>query len=113
MTELLEVRRSVTNQPSILLIEDESRLRHNLQVLLQKEGYRVVGTDNGAEGIKQIEAQCFNLVITDLVMPGIDGFQVLEAIRELILPKCIIYLTIGAPLTGRGVCTHGKGNADS
>ena len=74
----MEVRRSMTNQPSILLIEDESRLRHNLQVLLQEEGYWVVVTDNGAEGIKQLEAQSFDLVITDLVMPGVDGFQVLD-----------------------------------
>jgi DNA-binding NtrC family response regulator len=74
----MEVCRSMTDQPSILLIEDESRLRHNLQVLLQEEGYWVVTTDNGAEGIRQLEAQSFDLVITDLVMPGIDGFQVLD-----------------------------------
>jgi DNA-binding NtrC family response regulator len=74
----MEVRRSMTDQPSILLIEDELRLQHNLQVLLQEEGYWVVATDNGAEGIKQLEAQSFDLVITDLVMAGIDGFQVLD-----------------------------------
>ena len=68
-------------QPSILLIEDEPHLLHNLQILLQSEGYRVIATCDSAEGIKQIEAHCFDLVITDLVMPGIDGFQVLDYLK--------------------------------
>jgi DNA-binding NtrC family response regulator len=71
----------MTDQPSILLIEDESRLCHNLQILLQREGYWVVATHNGAEGIEQIEARSFDLVITDLVMPGIDGFRVLDYLK--------------------------------
>ena len=68
-------------QPSILLIEDEPHLLHNLQILLQSEGYRVTATCDSAEGIKQLEAQGFDLVITDLVMPGIDGFQVLDYLK--------------------------------
>jgi two-component system, NtrC family, response regulator GlrR len=68
-------------QPSILLIEDEPHLLHNLQILLQSEGYRVTATCDSAEGIKQIEAHCFDLVIADLVMPGIDEFQVLDYLK--------------------------------
>jgi two-component system, OmpR family, phosphate regulon sensor histidine kinase PhoR len=68
--------------PAILLIEDEPLLLHNLQMLLQHEGYRVRATCGGAEGIKQLEAQAFDLVITDLVMPGIDGFQVLDYLKN-------------------------------
>lgn len=68
-------------QPSILLIEDEPRLLRNLQFLLQNEGYWVMATHDGVEGIKQIEAQAFDLVITDLVMPGIDGLQVLDYLK--------------------------------
>jgi DNA-binding NtrC family response regulator len=68
-------------QPSILLIEDEPNLLHNLQILLQNEGYRVIATCDSAEGIKQLEAQGFDLVITDLVMPGIDGLQILDYLQ--------------------------------
>jgi DNA-binding NtrC family response regulator len=84
----------MTDQPSILLIEDESRLQHNLQVLLQEEVYWVVGTDNGADGIKQIGAQCFDLVITDLVMPGIDGFQVLDYLN-IHRPETVVVAVTG------------------
>jgi DNA-binding response OmpR family regulator len=69
-------------QPAILLIEDEVRLRHNLQLLLQTEGYRVVTAEQGAQGLQRLQEEPFDLVITDLVMPEIDGFQVMEYLQE-------------------------------
>jgi CheY-like chemotaxis protein len=68
-------------QPSILLIEDEANLRHNLGVLLQGEGYRVVSAEDGAEGIGKLREEPFDLVITDVVMPEVDGFQVMEYVN--------------------------------
>ena len=52
-------------QPSILLIEDEANLRHNLGVLLEGEGYRVISAEDGAEGIRKLQEELFDLVITD------------------------------------------------
>jgi CheY-like chemotaxis protein len=69
-------------QPAILLIEDEPNLRQNLQTLLQSEGYRVVPAEHGAEGLQRLQEECFDLVITDLVMPEIDGFQVMEFLQD-------------------------------
>ena len=69
-------------QPSILLIEDEARLRQNLQVLLEGEGYHVVSAEGGAEGIRKLQEEPFDLVITDVVMPQVDGFQVMEYLKD-------------------------------
>jgi DNA-binding response OmpR family regulator len=69
-------------QPAILLIEDETHLRRHLQILLQSEGYYVLTAADGVEGIQQVQAQPFDLVITDLVVPGIDGFQVMEYVQD-------------------------------
>ena len=69
-------------QPSILLIEDEANLRHNLGVLLEGEGYRVVSAEDGAEGIRKLQEEPFDLVITDVVMPEVDGFQVMEYLKD-------------------------------
>jgi DNA-binding response OmpR family regulator len=69
-------------QPAILLIEDEPRLRHNLQILLQSEGYQVVTAEHGTEGLQRLREEPFDLVITDLVMPEIDGFQVMEFLQD-------------------------------
>jgi signal transduction histidine kinase len=70
------------DQPTILLIEDEARLRNYLQLLLQGEGYCVTTASNGMEGIKQIREGSFDLVITDLVMPEVGGFEVLAYLKS-------------------------------
>jgi CheY-like chemotaxis protein/nitrogen-specific signal transduction histidine kinase len=80
-------------QPVILLIEDEARLRDNLQTLLQSEGYHVMVAQNGAEGIKRLRHESFDLVITDLVMPEIDGFQVLEYLKAYSPETVVVVMT--------------------
>ena len=67
--------------PAILLIEDELRLRNNLQILLEGEGYKVTTACNGAEGIAKAKAESYDLVITDLVMPQMSGREVVERLR--------------------------------
>jgi two-component system, sensor histidine kinase and response regulator len=79
--------------PVILLIEDEARLRDNLQTLLQSEGYHVMVAQNGAEGIKRLRQESFDLVITDLVMPEIDGFQVLEYLKAYSPETVVVVMT--------------------
>jgi len=76
-----EERQSMGDQPTILLIEDEARLRNYLQILLQSEGYCITTASNGMEGIKHIREASFDLVITDLVMPEVGGFEVLEYLK--------------------------------
>jgi CheY-like chemotaxis protein/anti-sigma regulatory factor (Ser/Thr protein kinase) len=80
-------------QPAILLIEDEARLRENLQLLLESEGYRVTTAQNGMEGIKQLREATFDLVITDLVMPEVDGFQVLEYLTTYAPETIVVMMT--------------------
>jgi two-component system sensor histidine kinase/response regulator len=83
----------MVEQPVILLIEDEARLRDNLQTLLQSEGYCVTTAQNGAEGIRQLRQKAFDLVITDLVMPEVDGFQVLEYLKAYSPETVVVVMT--------------------
>jgi CheY-like chemotaxis protein len=80
-------------QPVILLIEDEARLRDNLKILLQSEGYHVTVAKNGAEGIKKLRQESFDLVITDLVMPEVDGYQVLEYLKAYSPGTVVVVMT--------------------
>ena len=80
-------------QPSILLIEDEANLRHNLGVLLEGEGYRVVSAEDGAEGIRKLQEEPFDLVITDVVMPEVDGFQVMEYLKDYAPDVAVVAIT--------------------
>jgi two-component system response regulator PilR (NtrC family) len=83
----------MVEQPAILLIEDEARLRDNLQTLLQSAGYHVTTAQNGAEGIKQLRKGPFDLVLTDLVMPEVDGFQVLEYLKAYSPETVVVVMT--------------------
>lgn len=80
-------------QPSILLIEDEPRLRHNLEVLLEGEGYRVASAEDGVEGLQKLQEEPFDLVITDVVMPEVDGFQVMEYLKDYCPDAAVVAMT--------------------
>jgi CheY-like chemotaxis protein len=80
-------------QPSILLIEDEANLRLNLRVLLEGEGYHVSCAADGAEGIRKLQEEPFDLVITDVVMPQVDGFQVMEYLKAHVPDVVVVAIT--------------------
>jgi two-component system NtrC family response regulator len=67
---------------TILIIDDDTSLRRVLEYNLQEEGYRVLTAANGAEGLALFDGEEPDLVITDLKMPGVSGFQVLSAVKE-------------------------------
>ena len=67
--------------PKILVIEDEFQIRLNLQMMLKAEGHDVRQAANGKEGLKEIAAERPELVLCDVMMPELDGFGVLEAVR--------------------------------
>jgi DNA-binding NtrC family response regulator len=66
------------NPSKILIVDDERDICRALEFLLSREGYRVVTSDSGLEALRKIEAEDFDLVMTDMKMEGMDGLQVLE-----------------------------------
>jgi two-component system sensor histidine kinase/response regulator len=66
----------------ILLVEDNPVNRRLAQHVLEKEGYRVVATDNGAAALKTLERKRFDLVLMDVQMPRMDGIETTAAIRN-------------------------------
>jgi signal transduction histidine kinase len=83
----------MVEQAAILLIEDEERLCKNLQTLLQFEGYRVTTAENGREGIEKLREELFDLVITDVVMPEMDGFQIMDYLKEHCPDTVVVAIT--------------------
>lgn len=67
---------------TILVVDDEEYIRKFIQRILEEVGFRVVAVSNGQEAIDKISSSNINLVLLDIVMPGMDGFQTLELIRE-------------------------------
>lgn len=68
---------------NILFIEDNDNARFLTDRLLKKEGYNIFAVNNGIEGIKIYKKEITDLIITDLKMPDLDGFQVVSKIREI------------------------------
>ena len=65
-----------------LVVDDERRMRRLLQVMLEQLGVASVGAETGEEALERFEAEKFDVVLTDLRMPGMDGIALLEKIRE-------------------------------
>ena len=68
---------------TILIIDDDREIAAMLMGVLQSNGHRVVHAQNGVEGQRQIEAIKPDLVITDMMMPRMGGFPVLEFLKTL------------------------------
>lgn len=67
---------------NILLIEDEKKMREFIKFFLEKESYKVVEAENGQEGVDKFSKEDFQLVIMDLMMPVMGGFEACAKIRE-------------------------------
>jgi CheY-like chemotaxis protein len=67
--------------PRILVVDDNEALRENLVEALQLEGYHAAEAPDGAAALRMLEQGGFGAVLLDLVMPGLDGREVLACIR--------------------------------
>ncbi len=77
----------------ILLVEDEEHIRNVVKMNLEMEGYEVVSTDNGKMAIKLFHEQHFDLLILDVMLPEVNGFQICEQVRLTNIEVPIIFLT--------------------
>jgi len=77
----------------ILIVDDEKRIVENISLCLQKEGYRAVGAYNGDEAISFFGQHRFDLVLLDISMPGMNGYEVMEHIYGLDDEVLIIIIT--------------------
>ncbi|HEX6273284.1 MAG TPA: sigma-54 dependent transcriptional regulator [Polyangiaceae bacterium] len=66
----------------ILVIDDDSTIRNNVVELLVEEGFEAIAADNGRDGIALAKARVPAVVVSDVTMPGVDGYEVLQALRQ-------------------------------
>jgi DNA-binding NtrC family response regulator len=97
---------------SILVVDDMPGMRRVLNGSLASEGYHVATAESGEEALARIEKQDFDLIVTDIVMPGLSGLEVLERSR-LVNPRAAVivitgYATLETAITAlrRGACDY-------
>jgi two-component system alkaline phosphatase synthesis response regulator PhoP len=92
----MTAKRPEGRQETVLVVEDDPTLRLGLTKALRSDGYRVVTAPTGPEGLDAALAEPPDLVILDVMLPGMNGYEVLEALRARDAEVPIIMLTAKA-----------------
>ena len=79
--------------PRILLAEDEDVMRQYLTRALEKAGYAVVGVDRGTEAVPLLESERFDLLLSDIVMPEMDGIELAQRCNEISPSTKVMFIT--------------------
>jgi len=66
----------------IIIVEDNDILREGLHILIETEGFRVISAENGLDAIEKMRDTCPDLILSDISMPEMDGFEFYEAVRK-------------------------------
>lgn len=80
----------------ILVIEDEIFIRENLIELLEIEGFDAIGAENGTQGVQLARERQPDLILCDVMMPELDGYGVLSALREDTVTAMIPFMFLTA-----------------
>ena len=95
-TQSIKTLFGMTNTKKILVADDEKALAKALQLKLNHAGFETTTAFDGAEALELITKGDFDLVLLDLVMPKMDGFQVLEGVAKLSKkPKIVVTSNLG------------------
>lgn len=71
------------NGPTILIVDDEPDMLMMLSFVLGRDGFTITTVKSGEEALDLVDAQSFDIVLTDLKMPGINGHETLRRLKEL------------------------------
>ncbi len=84
---------TATPKARILVVDDEVQVVHIFQDLLTQQGYQVEACDNGDDAILKVTTGKFDLVLTDINLPGVDGLEVIRAAKAADKDTCVILIT--------------------
>ncbi len=85
----------------ILLVEDEKELAHELENLLSNEGYMVTVEYNGDTALDTILSEDFDIIILDIMLPGLNGYEILKHLRDEKIKTPVLMLTAKADIDDR------------
>ena len=104
---------SVSNTPNILIVDDEPHLCEALNRLMSKQGYQVRTAPDGATALKLAQQKEPDVVLLDIMMPGIDGSEVLRQLRQQTKATRVIVFTAWRESAGPPRVTELKRDADA
>src|SRR3972149_6628042 len=67
----------------ILIVDDEPSMREFLEIMLTREGYKVATASDGKDALNMLNKQMYDVIISDIQMPGMGGLELLKSIKDL------------------------------
>src|SRR5580704_14414032 len=86
----------------LLIVDDEPSIRELLEISFRKEGHRVETASSGEAAKRRLASQIFDIVISDICMPDMDGVELLRFCKE-ISPASVFILVTGVPTIGTAI----------
>ena len=83
----------MSDSAKILFIDDEAGSRESLTLLLEREGYRVDTVGAGEDALSLLSVKGYDVIITDLFLPGVSGIEILKYVKEHAIPSTVILIT--------------------
>jgi DNA-binding NtrC family response regulator len=83
---------------NMLIVEDEEALRESIKRIFTKEGFSVDTADSAEKGLALYEANAYDVIISDIILPGMDGIEMLTRVREQSPDQVFIVVTAYASL---------------
>ncbi len=83
----------MNDSAKILFIDDEAGSRESLTLLLERESYRVDAVGAGEDALSLLSVKSYDVIITDLFLPGVSGIDILKHVKEHAIPSNVILIT--------------------
>ncbi len=90
----------------VLIVDDDSKMRESVRALLEESGCQVAEARDGKEALKQLERNAFDLVITDIYMPEMNGLEMVKQVREKYPRTKLIVISGGGEIEARQALTQ-------
>ncbi len=87
------MRGIVVAKSKILIVDDEVSMREFLEIMLSKEGYKVSSAGNGKEALNMLNDTIYDLIVSDVQMPGMNGIELLRNVKEVCPDTTVIMIT--------------------
>jgi CheY-like chemotaxis protein len=93
-SEIVEEKTQRSKKISVIVVDDESGIRQTMSYALSLAGHNVITASNGQEGIKDIQDRFYDIAFVDLILPDMEGWQVIDSIKKQ-SPNTMIVLMTG------------------
>jgi len=91
--KIITPEKKSNNRPSILIVEDDKDTQSRMKIFLEKQGYEITLAEDGIDAFLNLGGKSFDLILTDINMPHLDGLKLLEMKKQKGIEIPVIFLT--------------------